>query len=249
MQVVLIKRKHEVLNTLDKKDARDRASEILTVAQQSHFWSDLETMVQNLLPPRISVKNLEADSARLDQRFFQPADNAELDQTFQQMANYIAKTDSFSASLPRNAFVHERLQEFAKVRSMLPPKPKQEKAKRAANQYSGVHSATQQAAAKAEAACAEAAQATKDMADQFVDGEEDLLVFEQQVADVAQELTEQVDEDAADDQEYHACFDRITLGNMFLFNTLPAFNLEMLFEDDIVTGNRHYILALRRMYT
>lgn len=67
MQVVLIKRKHEVLNTLDKKDARDRASEILTVAQQSHFWSDLETMVQNLLPPRISVKNLEADSARLDQ--------------------------------------------------------------------------------------------------------------------------------------------------------------------------------------
>lgn len=57
------------------------------------------------------------------------------------------------------------------------------------------------------------------------------LSSEQQVDDVVQELTEQVVEDAADDQGYHESFDRITLGNMFLFNTLAEVDLEMLFEE------------------
>ena len=215
-------------------------------------------------------------ATELYQRFFQPADNAQLDQIFQQMASYIAKTDSFSASLPRytdtsldpitfwklmsssapqlaklaihlfqiavnsaaverlfstfgnmqtkrrNAFVHERLRSLPKSGACRHPKPKKEKDKPAGNQYLGLRSVAQQAAAAAEAAVVEAAQATQDMADQFVDGVEDLLVSEHQVADVFDELTEQVDEDAADDVMYHASHDRISLGNMFLFSTSPT---------------------------
>ncbi|KAL3141784.1 hypothetical protein ABBQ32_004458 [Trebouxia sp. C0010 RCD-2024] len=74
----------------------------------------------------------------------------------------------------KNAFVHERLQKFAKVNSMLPLKPKQEKASQQAISIL-VYIATQQAAAKAEAACAQAAQATEDMADHLLMGKRTCL--------------------------------------------------------------------------
>ena len=66
MGVVLFRRKDEILDTLAKKDQRQKADAILSVAQRDSFWSALAHLVQNLLPVRIALRVLESDSARLD---------------------------------------------------------------------------------------------------------------------------------------------------------------------------------------
>ena len=65
MQVVLVRRKQEILNTLAKKDQRDRAAAILSVAQKDEFWSSLAHLVQNLLPVRIALRVLESDNSQI----------------------------------------------------------------------------------------------------------------------------------------------------------------------------------------
>lgn len=369
MQVLLLRRKQDILNTIKDREPRARAEQILTSAESRFFWIELENLVQNLLPLRISVRTLEADAARLDQvlwqfaklaahyrgidhmmaslekrwakmeqklflvafvlhpgrqtkhfdvqhqdfvhevsiatyavelyqRFFikdqytfegdyDASACAETDKLFQQMADYMSKTGSFAAAVPRfadpakdpvtfwklmtssapqlsrlaqhlfqisvnsaaverlfslfgnfqtkrrNKFVHDRLQKIAKVKSMLPAKPKQVKAKPAGNQYLTLRSTAEVASAKAKADAAELARVTQETDSEYIDSAEDLIVSDQQVGEVVEEFLEEVAEDARDDGDYQPSSDSITLGNMFLHDTLPQFDMEMLFEDDI----------------
>ncbi|DBA85913.1 TPA: hypothetical protein ACH3X1_005457 [Trebouxia sp. C0004] len=71
MMIVLFRSKQDILDTIDRKHARDTAAQILKDAQSDFMWAGLEHMVQNLLPLRVSVRVLESDSARLDQVIWQ----------------------------------------------------------------------------------------------------------------------------------------------------------------------------------
>lgn len=133
----------------------------------------------------------------------------------------------------RNRFVHDRLQKIAKVKSMLPPKPKQAKAEPPGTQYLTLRSSAEVAAAKAEADAAQLAKVTQETDREYVDSAEDLIVSADQVHEVVQEFLEEVAEDARDDEEYQPSGDRITLVKMFLHETLPQFDMEVLFQDDI----------------
>ena len=67
MQVVLLRRKDEILDMIKDNKSKDRADTVLSAAQPDHFWTELIHMVQTLLPLRIAVRVLESDTARLDQ--------------------------------------------------------------------------------------------------------------------------------------------------------------------------------------
>lgn len=79
-----------------------------------HFDTELQQFVHG-----VQVASYATD---LYQRFFQPADNAELDHTFLQMASYIAKTDSFSASLQRYSDTALHPITFLKLMSLSAPR-------------------------------------------------------------------------------------------------------------------------------
>lgn len=67
MKVALIKYKDKILANIKDREPRERAKILLEHAQSDFFWIDVETLIQNLLPLRISLKTLESDTARLDQ--------------------------------------------------------------------------------------------------------------------------------------------------------------------------------------
>ena len=67
MRVVLLKTKDEIIGTFTKKDQRNKASELLSVAETDGFWNGLQLMVQNLLPIKVALRSVESNSARLDQ--------------------------------------------------------------------------------------------------------------------------------------------------------------------------------------
>lgn len=52
MQILLLRKKGDIMDMLDKKAAKDRAELVLSVVEDRWFWTELETLVQNLLPIR-----------------------------------------------------------------------------------------------------------------------------------------------------------------------------------------------------
>jgi len=91
MRVVLLRRKNEILATIAKKDQRDKASELLSVAETDLFWHGLQQMVQNILPIRVALRSVEADSARLDQVLEQ----------YGSLANHFSYSESMTAALEK----------------------------------------------------------------------------------------------------------------------------------------------------
>lgn len=67
MRVVLLKKKDEILDTIAKKDQRQKAEQLLSVAETDAFWHGLQLMVSDMLPIRVALRHLESDSARMDQ--------------------------------------------------------------------------------------------------------------------------------------------------------------------------------------
>ena len=142
----------------------------------------------------------------------------------------------------RNSFVHDRVQKISKIKAMLPPMPRSEKAKAAGDQYLtqlSLRSAAQQAEAKAAQKAAEQKQATEDGARQYLEckesGPEDLIVSEEHVQEVVGEFLMQVedrrhDAEDDDDEEYQSSGNRIYLHDMLLFEKLPQFDLNLLSE-------------------
>lgn len=61
-----MKKKQAILDTIARREHRDKAEVLLSAAQKDDFWSSLAHIVQNLLPIRIALRVLESDSARLD---------------------------------------------------------------------------------------------------------------------------------------------------------------------------------------
>ncbi|KAL3132547.1 hypothetical protein ABBQ32_009087 [Trebouxia sp. C0010 RCD-2024] len=116
---------------------------------------------------------------------------------------------------------------------MLPARPRK-KQKAAGAQYLGskpVTRATKLPAAAAKQLQTEAAEQTEQ---QFVDGAQDMLTEAQQVEDMVQGFCEQVDDDEEDEDEYIAPIPgttRCLLADLFV--DMPAFDLNLLFEDEI----------------
>jgi len=91
MRVVLLRRKDEILATIAKKAQRDKASELLSVAETDLFWHGLQQMVQNMLPIRVALRSVESDSARLDQVLEQ----------YGSLANHFSYSESMTAALEK----------------------------------------------------------------------------------------------------------------------------------------------------
>lgn len=79
----------EIIATLANRDQRDKAEELFSVVETDVFWYDLQHMVPNMLPIRVALRTLEADSARLDQV---------LDQ-FGRLANHFSYSAPMTAAL------------------------------------------------------------------------------------------------------------------------------------------------------
>ena len=91
MQVVMLKKMPDILDTTAKKDQRDKAEVLLGKAQQHSFWSSLSHIVTTLLPVRIALRVLESDSARIDSVLEQ----------FGNMANHFSHHDTMMDSLQK----------------------------------------------------------------------------------------------------------------------------------------------------
>lgn len=91
MRGVLLRRKDEILATIAKKAQRDKASELLSVAETDLFWHGLQQMVQNMLPIRVALRSVESDSARLDQVLEQ----------YGSLANHFSYSESMTAALEK----------------------------------------------------------------------------------------------------------------------------------------------------
>ena len=133
----------------------------------------------------------------------------------------------------RNQLVHQRVQKIASIKAMLPAKPRK-KQKAAGAQYLGLRTVTRAAKLPAAAAKQLRNEATGQTEQQFVDGAQDMLTESQQVEDMVQRFCEQVDEDEEDDDEYSAPIlglQRCLLADLFV--DMPAFDLNLLFEDEI----------------
>ena len=63
MLVVLLRKKQAILDTIARREQRDKAEVLLSAAQKDDFWSSLAHLAQNLLPIRIALRVLESDSA------------------------------------------------------------------------------------------------------------------------------------------------------------------------------------------
>ena len=130
----------------------------------------------------------------------------------------------------RHRLVHERVQKIAAIKAMLPAKPRSA-SKPAADQYLGAKPVTRAAKLTGQGAARQLADATADTKQQFVDGAEDMLVDAQQVDEAPASYWQQVNDDEADDAEYSAGTDSCVLAELFV--DMPAFDLNLLFEDEI----------------
>ncbi|KAL3158881.1 hypothetical protein ABBQ32_14142 [Trebouxia sp. C0010 RCD-2024] len=131
----------------------------------------------------------------------------------------------------RSSLVHDRVHKLATIKSMLPRKPRS-KAKAAGGKYLS-RQTTRASKLSGDAAQAALAKAARQTQQQYVDGPEDIIVDRQQMDDLVQEYQEQVEEDEADDADFAAIpgVKRCRLSDLFV--DMPAFDMDLLFEDDL----------------
>ena len=183
------------------------------------------------------MKQSAPQLSRLACHLFQiPVNSAAVERLFFALGNIHTKR--------RNKFVHDRVHNIALIKSMLPPKPRSAK-QAEGSQYLGTHVRPTRSTVNEETAAAEYKQAEADTMHEYVDGPQELLLQEEQVTDIVNEYDSQLRDDEEDDDEYDDIApdldpedtEDIPVANKCkladLFVDMPAFDLNLLFEDDL----------------